>query len=210
MAPGQYFETSRRARPLPIEDRQAMIIDAAIPLVMEHGRDVTTRQIAEAAGIAEGTLFRAFGDKESLVAAVVDRYLDPLALRTALRSIDSDLPLEGKLRAVFTLLQDRFKGAIRMMAALGRHEPPANRPQRQDFALIIAELLADDTDRLRVPPERVAHYARVLAFASALPVFDETIPFTFDELLDLFQHGVVAPAAEHTTTAQGNTNPEKS
>jgi AcrR family transcriptional regulator len=187
-----YSET-RRARPLSVEDRRASIIDAVVPLVLEHGKDVTSRQIAEAAGIAEGTVFRAFGDKDSLIAAVVERYLDPLPLRTALRSIDHDLPLDDKLRAVFGLLQDRFKGVIRMMAAVGRQDPPSNRPVRQhDFAIIIAELLAADAERLRIPPERVAHYARVLAFASALPVFDDTIPFTFDELLDLFQHGVIA------------------
>lgn len=171
-----------------------MIIDAVIPLVLEHGKDVTTRQIAEAAGIAEGTIFRAFGDKESLLAAVVERYLDPLALRTALRSIDHDLPLEDKLRAVFVLLQERFRGVIRMMAAIGRQGPPPDRPARQqDFALIIGELLADETEQLRIPPERVAHYARVLAFAAALPVFEDTIPFTHDELLDLFEHGVMKP-----------------
>ena len=46
-----------------------MIIDAVIPLILEHGVGITSRQIAEAAGVAEGTVFRAFGDKESLIAA---------------------------------------------------------------------------------------------------------------------------------------------
>jgi AcrR family transcriptional regulator len=198
-AVNDYAET-RRARPLPVEDRKAMIIDAVTPLVLEHGKDVTSRQMAEAAGIAEGTIFRAFGDKESLINAVVERYLDPLALRTALSSIDHDLSLENKLRTVFQLLQDRFKGVIRMMSAIGRTGAPPNRPVRQqDFAVIIGELLADEAGNLRLPPERVAHYARVLAFASALPVFDDTIPFTFDELLDLFEHGVIAPTTTTTT-----------
>lgn len=199
IAPGEYFAESKRARALPLEDRKAMIIDAVIPLLIEHGREVTSRQMAEAAGIAEGTVFRAFGDKESLIQAAVERYLDPLPLRTALGSIDRDLPLDEKLSAVFRLLQDRFSGVIRMMAALGRQEPPANRPTRQDFAVIIGELLEAHRDQLRVPPERVAHYARVLAFASALPVFDDTIPFTFGELVDLFEHGVIKPS---TTTKE--------
>jgi AcrR family transcriptional regulator len=199
IAPGEYFAAARRARPLAAEDRKAMIIDAVIPLLMEHGRDVTSRQMAEAAGIAEGTIFRAFGDKESLIQAAVERYLDPLPLRTALRSVDPGLPLEEKLSTVFRILRDRFSGVIRMMAALGRHEPPPNRPARQDFATIVGELLQEHAAQLRIPPERVAHYARVLAFASALPVFDDTIPFTFDELVDLFEHGVVIPS---TTTKE--------
>jgi len=40
-----------------------MIVDAVIPLLLEYGRDITTKQIAESAGIAEGTLFRAFETK---------------------------------------------------------------------------------------------------------------------------------------------------
>ena len=42
-----------------------MIVDAALPLLLEHGEMVTTRQIADAAGIAEGTIFRAFADKDA-------------------------------------------------------------------------------------------------------------------------------------------------
>ncbi|MCU1430433.1 MAG: DNA-binding transcriptional regulator, AcrR family, partial [Actinomycetia bacterium] len=37
-----------------------MIVAATLPLLLEHGDRVTSRQIAEAAGIAEGTIFRAF------------------------------------------------------------------------------------------------------------------------------------------------------
>lgn len=187
------YQEPRRARALSVEDRQDMIIGAVTPLVLELGKDVTSRQIAEAAGIAEGTIFRAFGDKETLLNAVVERYLDPLALRTALRSIDPDLSLHDKLGVIFGLLQDRLKGVFRMMAVLGRTERPPRRDGHQDFAEIIAELLEEHSTELRIPPERVAHFARVLAFASALPVFDDTIPFTFDELVDLFEHGVIAP-----------------
>ena len=47
-----------RAKALSVEDRQAMLIDAVTPLLLEHGQAVTTRQIADCAGIAEGTIFR--------------------------------------------------------------------------------------------------------------------------------------------------------
>jgi len=40
-----------RAAALPPSERRAEIIAATLPLVREHGANVTTRQIAEAAGI---------------------------------------------------------------------------------------------------------------------------------------------------------------
>lgn len=186
-----------------VEQRQDMIIGVVIPLILEHGADLTSKQIAEACGIAEGTIFRAFGDKETLIAAAVERYLDPLALRTSLRSIDPDLSLDDKLRAVFGLLRDRFSGVIRMMSALGTPGPPPGRRERNpsDFAVIVGELLAPHADELRISPEQVAQFARVVAFASAIPAFGESIPFTADELVDLFKHGVMATTT--TTTKEG-------
>jgi len=176
-----------------IEARQDMIIGIVIPLILEHGRDLTSKQIAEACGIAEGTIFRAFGDKETLITTAVERYLDPLALRANLRAVDGDLPLDDKLAAIMGLLRDRFSSVIRMMAAIGRSGPPARREgsDPNDFAVVIAELLAPHIDEMRVEPQQVAQFARVIAFASALPVFGDSIPLSPAELLDLFQHGVM-------------------
>ena len=59
------------------EDRRQAIIDAVLPLLVEHGEAVSTRQIAEAAGIAEGTIFRVFPDKNALLMAAAAHTLNP-------------------------------------------------------------------------------------------------------------------------------------
>ncbi|MDQ2698981.1 MAG: TetR/AcrR family transcriptional regulator [Actinomycetota bacterium] len=189
---------SSRARPLAVEARRDMILAVVIPLIIAKGRDVTSREIAEACGIAEGTIFRAFGDKETLLNAAIERYLDPEQLRANLRSISVELPLDVKLRAIFGLLVDRFSGVIHLFSALGRHGPPPRRDDSTEFVRVIDELLAPNRDELRVLPETVAHYARVVAFASSLPVFGDSIPFSADELVELLAHGVAAPAASTT------------
>ncbi|HUO45747.1 MAG TPA: helix-turn-helix domain-containing protein, partial [Acidimicrobiia bacterium] len=56
-----------RAEPLAPEDRRQAIVEAVIPLLVERGASVTTREMAEAAGIAEGTIFRVFPDKCALI-----------------------------------------------------------------------------------------------------------------------------------------------
>ena len=178
-----------------------MILAVVIPLIIQKGRDVTSREIAEACGIAEGTIFRAFGDKETLLNAAIEKYLDPEALREHLRSISVDLPLETKLHAIFGLLVDRFTGVIRLHAALKQGPPPPRRDPL-GFVGIIEDLLAPNSDELRVSAATVAHYARVVAFASSIPLFGESVPLTSHELVELVLRGVLEPAAstDHTTT----------
>src|SRR6185437_10931544 len=48
---------STRAPAMRAEERRAAIIAATLPLLLERGTNISTRQIAETAGIAEGTIF---------------------------------------------------------------------------------------------------------------------------------------------------------
>ena len=62
-------EKRRRAPAMSQEERRAAIVRSTLPLLIEHGGTVSTSQIAAAAGIAEGTVFRAFKDKQDLLIA---------------------------------------------------------------------------------------------------------------------------------------------
>ncbi|TXN28568.1 TetR/AcrR family transcriptional regulator [Lacisediminihabitans profunda] len=168
-----------------------MIVDAVIPLLLEHGRDITTRQIADEAGIAEGTIFRAFGDKESIIQAAVDKFLDPLPLRTALRSIDPDLPLEQKVHDILFHLRARFAGIIGIMSAIGMTGRPPGHGGRNEFAEIVAEVLEPEAARLRLDPTKVAYLVRIIAFASSIGPFNDAHPLSTDELADIILHGIV-------------------
>jgi len=178
-----------RAQPMSADDRKAMIVDAVIPLLLEHGRGMTSRQIAEAAGIAEGTIFRAFGDKETLVQAAIEKYLDPEPLREALRSIDPALPLENKVRAILYLLRERFASVMRIMPVIGPERPPVPQ-ERGEFARIIARILEPEAQELNWPPERVAHVLRLISFSSAFPALNEGIEFSLDDLARLVLTGI--------------------
>jgi AcrR family transcriptional regulator len=179
----------QRAQALAPDDRKAMIIDAVIPLLVEHGRAVTSRQIAEAAGIAEGTIFRAFGDKETLVAAAIEKYLDPQPLRDSLCAIDPALPLEHKVRAIIYLMRERFHSVMRMMAVIGP-ERPAVPQERHEFARIIARIIEPEAATLNLPPERVADALRLISFASAFPALNEGSEFSVDELARISLLGI--------------------
>lgn len=64
-----------RAQPLPPAERRASLIAATRQLILDHGPDVTTRQVAEAAKVAEGTLFRVFPTRRDLIATTIADHL---------------------------------------------------------------------------------------------------------------------------------------
>jgi AcrR family transcriptional regulator len=95
----------QRVPALSPDERRAALVAATIPLLREHGTSVSTRQIAEAAGVAEGTIFGVFKDKPSLLRAAVLAALDPAPLLRDLRAIDPGLPLRGRLVAAARLVR---------------------------------------------------------------------------------------------------------
>src|SRR5437588_12373184 len=61
------------------EDRRQEILDAAVKVFKDKGVSKSTvADIAEAAGVAKGTVYLYFGSKEHLLAALRDRHVDEL------------------------------------------------------------------------------------------------------------------------------------
>ena len=87
-APKENQTTRRRAPGMSPEQRRAMIIQTAIPLIAEYGAAVTTAKVARAAGIGEGTIFRVFADKDELLQACLAEALSPEHAIRELGAID--------------------------------------------------------------------------------------------------------------------------
>jgi AcrR family transcriptional regulator len=179
-----------------IDERRAMIIEAVIPLLIEHGREVSTRQIAEAAGIAEGTIFRVFIDKEEIFAAAVDKFLDPGALHDRLRAIDPELPLEAKVNDILFQMRSRMTGIFGIMNAVGMQGRPPQRTGPENFMDVIGDVLQPDLEQLNVSTERAGTLIRLIAFASAIPQFNEGHEMTTAELAQYITYGIAGNPAE--------------
>ncbi len=86
------------------EARRAQILDAAAQVFARHGfRGATTRAIAQAAGVAEGTLFRYFPTKRHLLLAL----LEALAIQPIQRQLQS-LPTTEPRRWMEAFLRERL------------------------------------------------------------------------------------------------------
>jgi AcrR family transcriptional regulator len=185
-----------RAAALPPDERRAAIVAATMPLLIEHGINVTTRQIAEAAGIAEGTIFRVFVDKQELVDTAFDAALDASPDVAAIAAIPLELPLDDRLTAAVEVLQRRVTRLWQAMTAAGvtrakDHRPPLVGAEVPEVAAIAA-LLAPDAERLRRSPVDVARLVRGVTFATTLPVLALDNPATAAEIVALVLDGVRA------------------
>jgi AcrR family transcriptional regulator len=181
-----------RATALPADERRAAIVDATIPLLFEHGSGVTTRLIAEAAGIAEGTIFRVFPDKDSLIAAAVDKAFDPAPLEAALRAIPMDQPLEARLVQAVDAIKDRVQRIWLLMTAVGMTKPPSRRDHGRGTPDIdtLALLFAPDADELRRDVLVAAQLLRGLTFAGSHPALIVDEPLSSAEIVSLVLDGV--------------------
>ncbi|GAA4930032.1 hypothetical protein GCM10025331_12420 [Actinoplanes utahensis] len=181
------------------EERRAALIDATIPLLHEHGLEVSTRQIASAAGVAEGTIFGVFESKSQLVTCSIVKALDPQPTLDGLAAIDRTLPLRIRVTLAAELAYARFAEnahlltAARRLILLGEKDPETRARMaagREALESAVADVFAPDEARLRVPPWRAARL--LLAFCGANtfgPYADDT--FDAADLATLLLDGIL-------------------
>jgi len=159
-----------------------MIIEATLPLLAQHGTKVTTKQIAEAAGVAEGTIFRVFADKCELVDAAVARAIDPELTLADLAGVQIARPLEERFVEITTILQRRLIVVFNVMIAMRMHGPPkgerpsphpsrpATAPATEKIFHEVVRLLEPDQASFRRPVTEVAQILRLLVFSGSHPL----------------------------------------
>lgn len=186
-----------RAAPLPLDERRAALIAATEPLLEQFGREISTRQIAEAAGIAEGTIFRAFATKEELIDAVIKDSFDIHRTCDELAQIDRGLSLEERLIAAVVILQERLRrvfalyGSLRLRKEAPDHDSFRTR-QQVDNELIneaIADLIGPDQDQLRLAVMEAASALRAITFAITHPILGDQRLADPEQIVDLVLNG---------------------
>ena len=196
LSPMTDVEGRPRAAALPSEERRSEIIKATMPLFLEHGSNVTTRGIAAAAGIAEGTIFRVFADKNELIEAVIDRALDIAPANAYIAAIDASLPLREQLVMVVEKLRKRVLYLFKVFSVATATNTKT--PVRTSSELpALTSLFAQHADEIVFPPETAARILRGLTMACVHPSFGHTEPLTSEEIVSTLLDGIERTSERH-------------
>ena len=172
-----------------------------IPLLLERGAAISTREISEAAGVAEGTVFSVFPDKASVIIEAVKVTVDPESTRAALAEIPADAPLAQQLECAAGFLMERGERVGTLVGVLRTMAPPdpdkrkgAHTFMSESHAAILsalAELFERSDTSLKVAPDRAAvvFWGLVFANAHSLTAPDERL--VAGEIVEMVLHGIV-------------------
>lgn len=183
-----------RARPMSAEERRSALTDVTLRLLRVHGRAVTTRQIAEAAKVAEGTIFRVFDSKDELVDAALARAFEPGDIVARIEGIDPTEPLRSRLVNLVAILQQRFRATFELMQKVELVGPPHHlhdSAEHEAWRVRLEALLAgvvgdgpDGADQLAVPVDHFVHVLRLLTFAGSHQKVADGRLLTPDQIVD--------------------------
>jgi AcrR family transcriptional regulator len=182
---------TQRATALPPDERRAAIVEATLPLLLDRGPAITTRQIAEAAGIAEGTIFRVFPDKDAVLRAAIDLAFDTEPTERALTEIDRAKPFEAQLEEAVEIMQNRLSLIWRLVSTVGEDDALQGRERTPPPDLLaLTDLFRPERKRLRHDPQTAARQLRALTLAVSHPALSADDPMSPAEIVSLLLDGI--------------------
>jgi AcrR family transcriptional regulator len=159
---------------------------------------VKTSEIAAAAGIAEGTLFRAFKDKQALFLACLSATLESDEEVARIEAVDRSLPLGERLTEAVRAVSEYQRRLWSMMVALRganiemRDVDHGDGPPKAMIRIAAGMAELFDAGQLRVEPSLAARLLLGYVFSNRLQ--SEGLGGTeadLAELVDLFLHGIL-------------------
>jgi AcrR family transcriptional regulator len=197
---------------MPPDERREALVDVYVRLARRHARRPTTSEIAREAGVAEGTIYRAFGTKDQLETEAVEAAFCPGPVRRQIAAIAPELPPRERLVQFTRIMQQRFTDVFGLMAALGLTQPPQRnghdecyvagrhqtgasgscsvRPIHQPLLDSIHELIDGMREELTVEPQEVIHRLRLLTFSGSHPGIADGQLLTAEEIVATVLDGV--------------------
>jgi AcrR family transcriptional regulator len=204
----------RRAHKLEPAQRKQEILDAALSVFAERGFEAARLDdIAARAGVAKGTLYLYFADKEKLFEEVVRGAVKPIIERIGALAATADVSISKVLDGLFQVMEQdilatRRKLIIRLIVAEGPRFPRIAESYYRNVVgqvMPLVRTLAERAHRRReLPTDALVRYPQLVAAPLLLAViwdalFQRIDPIDFGDLLSAY--------GEVLTAGKGRTCP---
>ena len=162
---------------------------------------MTVKLIADAAGVAEGTIFGVFPDKASLIRAALVQAFRPEPVVRVLAGLRFIEDLRDRLETIVELLSSGMAQRAPLMTAMrgfigspeGGELAYAMQHSRSEILTALTEAIQPDRDKLRLNPRAVARILMLMIFAGGGDVFGDTEPMSSKELVSMLLDGLLIP-----------------
>lgn len=192
------------------DDRRRAIIDATVKLLLSKGADLSTKEIAHAAGVAEGTIFRAFETKDEAIHAAVCAAMQPDAALTQIAELPSQ-PLDERVEALLSVLVAEIRRTRALLVHLTGdrkhptpgHSAPGHSPQghrsphpggihdaRSRLSQATVDALTPYSGQLRVPPQTAGLMLSALALAESVALSPDGLSPDPETMANVVLHGI--------------------
>ncbi len=162
-----------RVRKIEPAARREAILDAALSVFAERGYEAARLDdVAERAGVAKGTLYLYFDDKEALFEEVIRGAVSPVVERLSALASIPDMPIGESLEALFTVFEKEVLGTkrkllIRLISAEGPRFPRIAEFYYRNVVgrimPLIGKMAQRAAERGELPSDALARYPQLIA-----------------------------------------------
>lgn len=179
-------------------DRRQAIIEATLPLLLEAGPSLSTRAIATACGVAEGTIFRVFETKQDLIHATIHAAFEPAGALAELAALPAEQDLSSRTQSILAIIHAEIRRTRSLFATIFRDGPPPQHPKpthggpgqaKQLLEAATKQALLPYQAELRLPVETAAHVLAELSFALGFDALDRHLEDSA-RIADAILHGI--------------------
>lgn len=186
-----------------LDERRSALIEATLPLLLTRGTDLSTREIARAAGVAEGTIFRAFETKQDLLHATIGTALQPDEALARIAALPPEQAIVDRVAALLDVLRAEIVRTRSLFAHFAhppvpQHSgraahgwPPIN-PHEARARLVeaVTAALQPYAGELTVPASFAAQMLSSLAFATSFALPEDHPLRQSSNLAAVVLHGI--------------------
>ena len=190
-------DKSAPAKRLSPEERREQILTAVVPVIAEFGAATSSKQLADAAGVSEGTIFRVFDDKLALFRAVFRQEAEAAYRIDSLASQEFE-NLDAVTRAIVETCVERIGRFMTIAPALlsalradhGHDDFKHGEQAHVQFIRDIAALIEPFASELRVPTTAAATTIAAVATTAAHVWGLGDTALDSESAIDILLHGI--------------------